>query len=120
AAWDGNPPRLFSVRADNLLSSALDLPAAYLLALSKQSEIALARDPIQITTLQMQGTLARAPLSGGSPREIEGGVSFADWPPAGQALAVVRDVGGRADLFYPEDHLLYASQGWGSHPSCSP
>jgi Tol biopolymer transport system component len=120
AAWDGNPSRLFSVRADNLLSSPLDLPAAYLLGISKQSEIALARDPIQNTTLQIQGTLARAPLSGGSPREIESGVSFADWTPDGKDLAVVRDVGGRADLFYPEDHLLYASQGWASHPRFSP
>jgi Tol biopolymer transport system component len=120
AAWDGNPSRLFSVRADNLLSSPLDLPAAYLLALSKQSEIALARDPIQITTIQIQGTLASAPLSGGSPREIESAVSFADWTPDGKGLAVVRDVGGRADLFYPEDHLLYASQGWASHPRFSP
>ena len=120
AAWDGNPSRLFSVRADNLLSSPLDLPAAYLLGISKQSEIALARDPIQNTTLQIQGTLARAPLSGGSPRELESSVSFADWTPDGTGLAVVRDVGGRADLFYPEDHLLYASQGWASHPRFSP
>jgi len=120
AAWDGQPSRLYAVRADNLLSSPLDLPAAFLLGVSAQSELALARDPVQNTTLQIRGTLARAPLSGGSPREVESGVSFADWAPDGKALAVVRDVGGRADLFYPEDHLLYASQGWASHPRFSP
>ena len=120
AAWDGNPPRLYSVRADNLLSSPLDLPAAFLLAISAQSEIALARDPVQSSTLQIRGTLARAPLSGGSPRDLEGGVSFADWSPDGQGLAVVRDTGGHADLFYPDDHLVYASQGWVSHPRFSP
>jgi Tol biopolymer transport system component len=120
AAWDGQPSRLYAVRADNLLSSPLDLPAAFLLGISAQSELALARDPVQNTTLQIRGTLARAPLSGGSPRDIESGISFADWAPDGKALAVVRDVGGRADLFYPEDHLLYASQGWASHPRFSP
>jgi len=120
AAWDGQPSHLYAVRADNLLSSPLDLPAAFLLGISSQSELALARDPIQVTTLQIQGTLGRAPLSGGSPRDIESGVSFADWSPDGKGLAVVRDVGGHADLFYPDDHLLYASQGWVSHPRFSP
>ena len=120
AAWDGRPSRLFTVRTDNLLSSPLDLPAAYLLAVSSQSELALARDPIQISTLRIQGTLARAPLSGGSPREIESNVNYAEWTPDGKGLAVARDVGGRTDLFYPEDHLLYASQGWVSHPRFSP
>ncbi|HET9795792.1 MAG TPA: protein kinase [Thermoanaerobaculia bacterium] len=120
AAWDGQPSHLYTVRADNLLSSPLDLPPAFLLGISRQSEVALAKDPIQVTTLQILGTLARAPLSGGSPREVESRVSFADWTPDGTGLAVVRDVGGRADLFYPEDHLLYASQGWASHPRFSP
>ena len=120
AAWDGQPSRLYSIRADNLLSSPLDLPAAFLLAISPQSEIALARDPVQSSTLQIRGTLARAPLSGGSPRDLESGVSFADWSPDGKGLAVVRDTGGHADLFYPDDHLIYASQGWVSHPRFSP
>ena len=119
AAWDGNPSHLYTVRADNLLSSPLNLPAAFLLAVSSQSEMALARDPIQVTTLQIQGTLGRVPLSGGSPRDVESGVSFADWSPDGKGLAVVRDVGGRQDLFYPDDHLLYASEGWASHPRFS-
>jgi len=120
AAWDGNPSRLYSVRSDNLLSSPLDLPAAFLLSVSSQSELALARDPIQATTLQIVGTLARSQLSGGAPRDLESGVSFADWSPDGKDLAVVRDVGGRADLFYPDDHLVYASTGWVSHPRFSP
>jgi len=120
AAWDGGVSRLYSLRADNLLSSPLDLPNAFLLSLSSQSELALARDPIQATTLQIVGTLARAQLSGGAPRDVESGVSFADWSPDGKGLAVVRDVGGRADLFYPDDHLVYASTGWVSHPRFSP
>ncbi len=120
AAWDGGAPRLYSMRADNLLSSPLDLPSAFLLSLSSQSELALARDPIQATTLQILGTLARSQLSGGAPRDLESGVSFADWSPDGKGLTVVRDVGGRADLFYPDDHLVYASNGWVSHPRFSP
>jgi predicted Ser/Thr protein kinase len=120
AAWDGNRSQLYTVRTDNLLSSPLNLPPAYLLAISSQSEVALARDPVQITTLQILGTLGRVPLSGGSPRDLDSGVSVADWYPDGKRLAVVRDVGGKADLFYPDDHLLYSSQGWVSHPRFSP
>jgi Tol biopolymer transport system component len=114
AAWDGNPSRLFSVRADNLLLLPLDLPRPISSAL-KQSEIASrarSRSP-----LSDQGTLASAPLSADL-RANESGVVYRLTPTA--KGSVVRDVGGRADLFYPEDHLLYASQGWASHPRFSP
>jgi serine/threonine protein kinase len=120
AAWNGEPSRLFTVRADNLLSARLDLPPAIFFAMSQQSELAIGRSPIFYTSLTYLGTLARAPLSGGSPRDLEERVGFADWSPDGKGLAVARDIGGRFGLFYPEDHLIYASQGWISHPRFSP
>ena len=41
------------------------------------------------------GTLARAPLVGGAPREVLEQVQWADWSADGTSLAVVRDMGGR-------------------------
>jgi eukaryotic-like serine/threonine-protein kinase len=120
AAWNGEPSRLFTVRADNLLSARLDLPPALFFAMSPQSELAIGRGPTFLTTLTYLGTLARAPLSGGAPRDLEERVAFADWSPDGKGLTVSREIGGRFALFYPEDHLIYQSQGWISHPRFSP
>jgi hypothetical protein len=120
AAWNGDKPRLFTVREDNLFSTQLTLPPAILFGMSSQSELALGREPRFETTLLLSGTLARSPLSGGAPRDIEENVAFADWAPNGQSIAVARDIGGRFALFYPEDHLLYQSSGWISHPRFSP
>ena len=47
------------------------------------------------------GTLARAPLAGGAPREVLENVQWADWSPDGTNLAVVRDFGGMNRLEYP-------------------
>jgi Tol biopolymer transport system component/predicted Ser/Thr protein kinase len=120
AAWSGDKPRLYSVREDNLFSSALPLPPAILFGMSSQSELALGRAPAFATTLLLTGTLARSPLSGGAPRDLEERVGFADWTPDGKSLAVARDIGGRFGLFYPEDHLLYESAGWISSVRFSP
>jgi predicted Ser/Thr protein kinase len=120
AAWNGEKPRLFTVREDNLFSTPLPLPPAILFGMSAQSELALGRAPVFETTLLLIGTLARSPLSGGAPRDLEERVGFADWAPNGQSLTVARDIGGRFGLFYPEDHLLYESPGWISHVRFSP
>ena len=119
-AWNGEPSRLFTVRGDNLLSARLDLPPALFFAMSPQSELAIGRSPTFLTTLAYLGTLARAPLSGGAPRDLEERVAYADWSPDGKGLTVSREIGGRFALFYPEDHLIYQSQGWISHPRFSP
>jgi len=120
AAWNGDKPRLFTVREDNLFSAQLALPPAILFGMSSQSELAIGRAPIFLTTLELLGTLARSPLSGGAPRDLEERVGFADWTPDGKSLAVAREIGGRFGLFYPEDHLLYESPGWISHVRFSP
>ena len=120
AAWSGDKPKLYSVRQDNLFSTALPLPPALLFGMSSQSELAIGRIPTFATTLLLTGTLARSPLSGGAPRDLEERVAFADWAPDGQSLAVARDIGGRFGLFYPEDHLLYESSGWISSVRFSP
>jgi Tol biopolymer transport system component len=57
------------------------------------------------------GTLARAPLAGGAPREILDNVGSADWSPDGKELAVVHVVDGRDRLEYPVGKVLYQSEG---------
>ncbi len=66
------------------------------------------------------GTLARAPLSGGAPREVLEQVQWADWAPDGTSLAVVRDMGGRNRLELPVGKPLYQTGGWIGHPRVSP
>jgi hypothetical protein len=66
-----------------------------------------------------KGTLARAPLAGGSPRELIEDVPWADWGPNGE-LAVVHHAEGRDRIEYPLGKVLYQSGGWISHLRLSP
>jgi Tol biopolymer transport system component len=101
AAWDGTPSTLFSTQPGNREARPLDLPSARILAISRTGEMAimLGNDDV--------GTLSRVPFSGGAPREMLEDVSGADWSPSGDALAVVRSVGGKHRLEYPIGTLLY-------------
>jgi Tol biopolymer transport system component len=56
-----------------------------------------------------RNTLAQVPLAGGVPRELLEDVSAADWNPAGNAIAVVRTVGGQHRVEYPIGAVLYES-----------
>jgi hypothetical protein len=90
AAWDGEPIKLYSTRPGNPESSTLNLPPADLLALSsKTSEMAVALKPQIDASFFTAGTLARAPLSGGAPREILEHVTSADFTPDGSQLAAI-------------------------------
>ena len=59
----------------------------------------------------MNGMLARAPIAGGSPRELLSDVRWADWDTSGK-LAVVHNVDGHSRLEYPIGNVLYESPGW--------
>ena len=65
------------------------------------------------------GVLARAPLAGGSPREVLPDVRWADWNAAGE-LAVVRNVDGHSRIEFPIGTVLYQSGGWISNIRFSP
>jgi dipeptidyl aminopeptidase/acylaminoacyl peptidase len=73
-----------------------------------------------IGTWVNMGTLARAPLVGGAPREVLEQVQWADWAADGASLAVVRDFGGRNRLEFPIGKALYETGGWIGHPRVSP
>jgi eukaryotic-like serine/threonine-protein kinase len=120
AAWNNSPPQLFSTVGNSLLSQPLNLTASNLLAISSTNELAIVSHGSQNGQLEtVDGMLARAPLAGGSPKELLAGVRWADWSADGK-LAVVRDVDGHCRLEYPIGNVLYQSGGWISNPRFSP
>ena len=104
AAWDGNPAELYSTREGALESRPLGIARANMRAVSSSGEMAFVLDAAPGS---IAGTLARAPLAGGAPREVLENVQWADWSPDGKNLAVVRDVEDRSRLEYPIGKVLY-------------
>src|SRR5260370_33070450 len=84
------------------------------------SEMAVLLNSKAVGAWVSMGALARAPLSGGAPREVWEQVQWADWAPDGSSLAVVRDMGGRNRLELPIGKPLYQTGGWIGHPRISP
>ncbi len=123
AAWNGAPTAVFSTRLGAAESRALGYPSTALLALSASDELALSlrhRGAWEIYWSVGIGTLGRAPLAGGEPREALEGVQFADFSRDGQSLAVVRRHGYKTHLEYPMGKPLYETAGWISDPRISP
>ena len=122
AAWEGGEPELYSSRDDGQGERPLGIGDAKLLAISSTGEMAL------LTKIQPPrnwidlGTLARAPLAGGAPRELLEGVDSADWAPDGKELAVSRFDAGSTQwkLEYPVGKVIYQSPNWISHIRVSP
>lgn len=120
ASWNDRPIRLFSTVGNSLLSQPLALTDANLLAISQKNELALVLHGTHNGQMEtMNGMLARAPIAGGSPRELLSDVRWADWGPSGK-LAVVHNVEGHSRLEYPIGTVLYQSPGWISHIRFSP
>ena len=104
AAWDGQPDEVFSTRRGSTESRALGLKRARVVSISRSGEMALIAGQI--------GTLARAPLAGGAPRDLLEDVVDADWTPDGTGLAVVRIVRVSRPEFvveFPMGTRIYAS-----------
>jgi Tol biopolymer transport system component len=120
AAWNGGPLQLFATVGDSVSTQPLNVKNANLLAISKTGELALVLHGAHMSHLKIDhGTLARAPLAGGSPREVLEDVTWADWGANGE-LAVVHHAEGRDQIEYPIGHVLYRSDGWISHIRLSP
>jgi Tol biopolymer transport system component len=120
AAWNGKPIQLFSTVGNSLLSQSLNLTDANLLSISSTNELALVlhgNHSGQMETLN--GMLARAPIAGGSPRELLSDVRWADWDNSGK-LAIVHYIEGHSRLEYPIGTVLYQSSGWISNIRFSP
>ncbi len=120
AAWQGGPVDVFTARPEAPEARSMGLPHTQLMSISNTSEMAVLLNSKAIGTWVNMGTLARAPLVGGAPREVLENVQWADWSANGSDLAVVRDFGGMNRLEYPIGKPLYATGGWIGHPRFSP
>ncbi len=119
AAWQGNPVDVFTARPEAPESRSMGLSRTQLMSISSTSEMAVLLDSKAIATWVTMGTLARAPLAGGAPREILENVQWADWSPDGSSFLIVRDFGGMNRLEYPIGKPLYRTGGWIGHPRIS-
>jgi serine/threonine protein kinase/Tol biopolymer transport system component len=120
AAWQGSPVDVFTARPEAPEARSMGLSRTQLVSVSSASEMAVLLNSRAIGTWVNMGTLARAPLVGGAPREVLEHVQWADWAADGRNLAVVRDFGGRNRLEYPIGKPLYETGGWIGHPRVSP
>ena len=120
AAWQGSPVDVFTARPEAPEARSMGLSRTQLASVSSASEMAVLLNSKAIGTWVNMGTLARAPLVGGAPREVLEHVQWADWSADGTNLVVVRDFGGRNRLEYPIGKSLYETGGWIGHPRFSP
>jgi serine/threonine protein kinase/Tol biopolymer transport system component len=116
AAFDGKPVELFTSHVESPESSSLKLQAntksANIQSISSTGEMAILLNCELDAFGCHNGTLARVPLVGGTPREIMEHVYEADWGPDGQELAVVHaNDEGQYQLEYPIGTVLYKAPG---------
>ncbi len=85
AAWEGGPPRFYSVRLESRDSRSLEVASGYLVGVSREGEIAFLTD-----STKRGMVLARGRLEGGPYKEILEGVYSADWTRDATQFAVAR------------------------------
>jgi eukaryotic-like serine/threonine-protein kinase len=122
AVWDGGDQQLYLTRADDPQARELGLKDAEVLSISRNGELAVRLNTTNPTAHLKYGTLARVPLSGGTPRELLDNVLAADWAADGEAMTVVHyfPQSGHWDLEYPLGKVLFDGVGWISDPRISP
>src|SRR5271157_3440419 len=122
ASWEGGDNQLYMSRTDDPGSRELGIKDAELLSISKGGELAIRLNTVGHSGYARSGTLARVPLSGGTPREVLDNVGEADWSTSGDSLAIVRYVpeNNHWRLEYPAGKVLLDGINWISHPKISP
>ena len=120
AAWDDEPLKLFLKHPSSPDSLPLELPSANLLAISPSGEMAIAVDCRSNHPGVCRGTLARAALTGGAPRDVAEGIQDADFGSSADSLLVVRDVAGKSRIEFPMGKILYETTGHVSYARLSP
>ncbi len=122
ASWDGGEKQLYMSRTDEHGARELGLKDADLLSISKSGELAILQNVVRYGGYSRSGTLARVPLSGGTPREVLDNVQDADWAADGEHMAAVRFVPENRHwrLEYPVGKVLLDSINWISAPKISP
>ena len=122
ASWDGGENQLYMSRTDDPGARELGIKNAELLSISKSGEMAIRLNTQFYGGYARTGTMARVPLSGGTPREVLDNVQDADWSANGESMAVIRYVPENSHwrLEYPVGKVLIDSINWMSHPKISP
>jgi serine/threonine protein kinase len=100
ARWNGATSKLYSMRLDFLMEQALGLEGEV---------VGVAAG--EVAFLRSDGTLVRAPLSGGGAREVAEGIVNAAWSRDGSRFAIVRRVGAKQRLEYPIGTVLHETNG---------
>ncbi|HLX86450.1 MAG TPA: protein kinase [Terriglobales bacterium] len=122
AIWDGEANQLYMSRVDDPGSRELGIKNAELLAISKTGEMAICLNSRRHGGYAQSGTLARVPLSGGTPREVLDNVEDADWSASGDSMAIIHYLpeNNHWRLEYPMGKVLIDGIDWISHPKISP
>ena len=120
AAWDGGATEIFLGRSDGPDARPFGLKNADVLAVSPSGEVAVSLNARASGAFTRAGTLARvAATGGGAPREIVENVEYADFPPDGKDIAIVRVVSAKCRLEYPIGKVIYETRGWIGDPRFS-
>ncbi len=119
AQWNNEPLQIYSVRMEFPQSTKVDLPSATLFSLSANGDMELAVDPVSGLYF-LSGTMAQAPMAGGTPRSQEKDVIAADYAPDGKTLALVRLANRKVQLEYPAGKVIYATAGYLDYVRVSP
>ena len=120
ASWEADPIALYSTRLGSPESTALSLPQADLLGVSPAGEMALALNARLVPPFFTAGTLARAAISGGAPRELLERVSSADFTPGGDLAAIQGEGAENFSLQFPMGTERVKAPYWLSDVRVSP
>jgi len=102
AAWEGRAKELFVQRRASADARPLGVGNACVVGTAAGDVIILRDD----------GTLARLPIEGGTPRELLKGIYMAALNADGSQLAIVREVNGQKRLEYPVGNVLLETKGF--------
>ncbi len=121
AAWEGRRVEFFVSRLESPEARPFGLSGADLFAISSSGEMAVGLNRRFVGPFERGGMLARIGMTGGgTPREIQEDVLWADWAPDGQSLAIARLLGAKNRIEYPIGKALYDTEGWVSNLRISP
>jgi eukaryotic-like serine/threonine-protein kinase len=122
AVYEGTQDQLYVATMNENGAREVGIKDAEILSISKNGELAIRVNTLILPGYARSGTLARVPLSGGTPREMLDNVQDADWAADGEKMAVIRYVPESAHwkLEYPVGKVLLDGVDWISHPRISP
>jgi Tol biopolymer transport system component len=122
ARWESGGQQIYINSQGDPSARELGLKDAELLSISRNGELAVRLHTVTVSGLSVAGTLARVPLSGGTPREVLDNVMDADWDANGENMAVARYIpeNGHWRLEYPIGKVLLDSINWIGSPRISP